>query len=100
MSDTLFALSGLIGGVSIAFIARYFSYRVGKKKHLFDERYKSIHHQAKARTYDVTFILLLIAWALVIVVEGISFSFFLITVLYVIVNITYAISAAYYSNRE
>lgn len=98
--DTILALSGLLGGAAIAFIAHFFQRRIGKKKNLFDERYKKINNQAKARSWDVTLVVLIIGWGLVIIFEGISYSFFIMTGIYVLHCLSYAIGSAIFSSRE
>jgi len=98
--DTLIGLIGLLGGATIALVANLIQRRIGKKKNLFDERYHKIDNKAKARSWDVTLIVLIIAWGLIIIFEGISYSFFILTGVYVLHCISYAISSAIFSNKE
>lgn len=99
IKDILLSLSGLGLGVICIIITFVISKRNGVKKRLFDERYRKINYQAKAISWNVTFVVLLLAWAVVIVVEGISFSFFLITALYV-AHCLSLIFSSLYANRQ
>ena len=98
LSDQL--ISGLLGGVSIALIAYVLSKRSGKKKRLFDERQKVVSNSAKALSWNVTFVVILIAWGVTIIIDGISFYFFLLTGIYVLHCLSLMITSVYYSNQN
>ncbi|AXI08696.1 DUF2178 domain-containing protein [Oceanobacillus zhaokaii] len=74
--------------------------RIGKRKHLFDERYKQENSNAKARGYETTTIILLLAWPIIIMFDGIGFSFFLLSIIFVLHNLSYLFASIYYSTRE
>lgn len=95
-----FGLLGLVGGALIALIVFYLARKNGKKKHMFDERYQKVNNRAKAKSYDATLLILLIAWGVVIVFEGISFSFFLVMAIYILHCLMLIITTAFYSNKE
>lgn len=95
----LAGLSGLVTGVLVASIVMYINYRIGKKQRRFDERYEQIHNKARSISWGVTVIAIIIGWGAVIVVEGASFAFFIITGIYVIGMISYIIGAAYASTK-
>jgi len=95
----LAGLSGLICGVLVASIVMYINYRIGKKQRRFDERYQQIHNTARSISWSVTTLTVILGWGAVIVVEGASFAFFIITGIYVIGMISYIIAAAYASKK-
>lgn len=74
--------------------------RMGKKKHMFDERQKYISTTAKAMSWNITTVVILIAWAVVIIFEGISLSFFIMTGIYVVHCITLIFTSTYVANRN
>ncbi|MEN2767731.1 DUF3796 domain-containing protein [Ornithinibacillus xuwenensis] len=82
--------------LTIFFVQRY----VGKKNHRYDERYYQVNNRAKSRTWDIMLVVMLIAWPIVIMFDGISFSFFLLTALYMLHCIIFGISAAFYGSRD
>ena len=96
----LAGLSGLVTGILVASLAMYFNYRIGKKQRRFDERYQQIHNWAKALAWSVTVLAIVIGWAVIIVMEGASLAFFVITAIYVISMLAYAIGAAYASTKH
>lgn len=87
-------LSGLPLGLAIAGIIFYFSRRKGKKERRFDERYTNIHRQARSISWGATTVAILIAWAVVMVVEGPKLAFFILAAIWVIHMISYGIGAA------
>ncbi|WP_047986137.1 DUF3796 domain-containing protein [Ornithinibacillus californiensis] len=82
--------------LSIFFIQR----RIGKKNYRYDERYYQVNNQAKSRTWDIMLVIMLIAWPIVIIFDGISFAFFLLTALYMLHCIIMGFAAAYYQSKE
>jgi len=95
----LAGLSGLVTGVLVASLAMYINYRIGKKQRRFDERYEQIHNRAKALAWSVTVLAIVISWGVVIVMEGASLSFFILTGVYVVSMLSYMIGAAYASTK-
>ncbi|AZB42391.1 DUF2178 domain-containing protein [Bacillus sp. FJAT-42376] len=93
------ALSGLIAGVIFAGTAIVFGKRFSKKKRGLDERYHYLMSNAKAISWNITFAVILIAWALVILFEGISLSFFILSGVYVLHCLSLIVSAAYFSRQ-
>ncbi|WP_231584182.1 DUF2178 domain-containing protein [Domibacillus indicus] len=95
--NNLIGLSGLAAGLLIAGIVYLINRRIGRKKRWFDERQKELSRKARAASWNITFGVLIIAWAVVIFVDGISFSFFLMTALYVAHCIGFLFTSIYYS---
>src|SRR5690606_32695288 len=82
--------------LTIFFVQR----RVGKKNYRYDERYYHVNNRAKGRTWDIMLVVMLIAWPIVIMFDGISFAFFLLTALYMLHCIIFGICAAYYNEKD
>ena len=100
MTNTLIALAGLgIGVLGIAIVYKV-NRRIGKKERLFDERQRKISDQAKAFSWNITMAAILMAWALVIIFQGISFSFFLITGLYILQYLSMLITTVYLAQKN
>ncbi|WP_240508090.1 DUF2178 domain-containing protein [Virgibacillus indicus] len=95
-----YGILGLVIAVIIMIIVYFINLRIGKKKHLFDERYQQTSNRAKARSWDAMLVIYLAAWFVVIIFDGISFSFFLLTALYVLHNMTLMITGLYFSNKD
>lgn len=95
-----YGVSGLVAAIIIMIIVYIVNHRIGKKKHLFDERYQHTTNRAKARSWDAMIVIYLAAWFVVIIFDGISFSFFLLTALYVLHNISLMVTTLYFNNRE
>ncbi|MGP4076238.1 DUF2178 domain-containing protein [Halobacillus sp. K22] len=81
--NNMVGLSGLILGLSIALAAILINRKYMKKNRQLDERQQTISVHARAGAWMVTSGLIIIAWAVEIVVEGVTFSFFLLTFLYI-----------------
>jgi len=94
-----YSLLGLIIGAVICLIVYFINRAIGKKKRLFDERYYQQTNRAKARSWDAMLVIYILAWVIVIIFDGISFSFYLITSLYVLQNITLIITNLYVSKN-
>ncbi|MBS2968410.1 DUF2178 domain-containing protein [Metabacillus sp. KIGAM252] len=103
MTEAIFnnwiGLFGLIAGVILAGTAMFLGRRSSKKKRGLDERYHYLMSNAKAVSWNITFVVILIAWALVILFEGISVSFFILTGIYVLHCLSLILSAAYFSRH-
>ncbi|GGB51488.1 DUF2178 domain-containing protein [Virgibacillus dakarensis] len=78
----------------------FFQRHIGKKNYRYDERYYKIQSQAKARSWDAMLVIMLIAWPVVIMFDGIGFSFFLLTAIYLLHNITLMITSAYANSKH
>lgn len=94
-----YGILGLVIAVTICIIVFFINRNIGRKKRLFDERYYLKTNRAKARSWDAMLVIYLIAWFVVIIFDGISFSFFLLTALYVLHNLTLIITS-YYISKE
>ncbi|MEC1449133.1 DUF2178 domain-containing protein [Bacillus haynesii] len=100
VANTLIALAGLGIGVLGIVIVYSVNRRIGKKERLFDERQQKISYQAKALSWNITMAAILIAWALVIIFQGISFSFFLLTALYILQCLSMLITTVYLAQKN
>jgi hypothetical protein len=101
LQEILIGLSGLIGGAVISLVIFFITRRIGRKKNLYDERYWMKAHRAKAKSWDAMLVILIIAWGVVIMVEGVpSFGFFLIAIIYTLHCLTLAITTAIYAKKE
>ncbi|WP_404799168.1 DUF2178 domain-containing protein [Bacillus aerolatus] len=100
MINNLIGLSGLLLGAGITIVILFINRRIGEKKRLFDERQQYVTARAKAASWNITSVILLIAWAIIILYEGISFSFFLMTGIWVAHNFSLVFTATYFSNRN
>lgn len=98
--ENAWGLWGLVIGILICVIVFLITRHIGRKKRLFDERYYAETNRAKARSWDAMLIIYFIAWLVVIIFDGISFSFFLISVLYVLHNVTLLIATIYLSTNK
>ncbi|TWK25187.1 hypothetical protein CHCC20375_2470 [Bacillus licheniformis] len=100
MANILIALAGLGIGVLGIVIVYSVNRRIGKKERLFDERQQKISYQAKALSWNITMAAILIAWALAIIFQGISFSFFLLTALYILQCLSMLITTVYLAQKN
>lgn len=98
--DNPYSILGLVGAIIILAILFLINRYLGKKKRLFDERYYANTNRAKARSWDAMLIIYLIAWFIVIIFDGISFSFFLLSGLYVLHNLSLIVTTAYVNKQE
>ena len=94
-----YGLLGLVIAIVACVIIFFINRRIGRKKRLFDERYYLKANRAKARSWDAMLVIYMIAWFVVIIFDGISFSFYLLTTLYVLHNITLIITTTYFSKE-
>ena len=93
-------LAGLPLGLLITSIILFISWRKGKKRRLFDERYTTIHQHARSISWGVTTAAILIAWTVVIIVEGPGLAFFIMTGIWVAHMSSYVIGAAIASSKN
>ncbi|MCY7858511.1 DUF2178 domain-containing protein [Bacillus sonorensis] len=100
MLNMLVALSGIGIGVAGMIIAYFINKRINQKMRLFNERHQKIRYQAKTLSWNITMVGILIAWVLAILYKGISFSFFLITGLYILHCVSMLISTVYFAGRN
>lgn len=70
--------------------------RVGKNKHQYDERYQYETNRAKAKSWDIMFIIMIISIPIVLIMEGVSFSYFFLMTLFFLHVLSMGGSALYY----
>ncbi|GGA73336.1 DUF3796 domain-containing protein [Ornithinibacillus halotolerans] len=90
----------LIGNYIFMLMIFFIQRKVGMKNHRYDERYYHVNNRAKGRTWDIMLVIMLIAWPIVIIFDGISFAFFLLTALYMLHCLIFGIVVAYYQRKE
>ncbi|MTH53216.1 DUF2178 domain-containing protein [Bacillus mangrovi] len=100
MLNNMIALAGLSGGLLIAGVCYLFARRNARKKRGLDERYRYMMSNSKALSWNVTFFAILLAWVLVIAVEGISLSFFVMSAIYVIHSVSLIVFTFYFSGQH
>lgn len=93
-------MSGLPTGIIVAGIIFYFVWRKGKKERRYDERYKRIRERAKSFAFGITMLVIIIAWAIVMIFEGATLAFFLITGIYVIAMVSYIIGCTIFEKKS
>ncbi|WP_298473855.1 hypothetical protein [Psychrobacillus sp. FSL K6-4046] len=87
-------LIGLPTAIAIMGITFFVFRRIGKKKRLFDERYNQVHSTARSYSWKVTTAAILVAWMIIIIVEGPGLAFFIMTGLWVVHIVSYGVGAA------
>ncbi|MCM3359650.1 MAG: DUF3796 domain-containing protein [Psychrobacillus sp.] len=87
-------LIGIPTAIVIMGITFFVFRRIGKKKRLFDERYNQVHSTARSFSWKVTTAAILVAWMIIIIVEGPGLAFFVMTGLWVIHIVSYGVGAA------
>ena len=93
-------MTGLPLGLTVWAIVYYFVRKKGKRERLFDERYKNIHRHARAFSWMVMTFAILIAWIIVMIVEGPKLAFFIMSALWAIHMMSWAIGAAIASKNH
>ncbi|MBO0588961.1 hypothetical protein [Sporosarcina sp. E16_8] len=93
-------LVGLPLALVIVSIVLLINRKIGKKERLFDERYKRIHQQARSISWGVTAAAILIAWMIVMIVEGPRLAFFILTGIWVTHMMSYLIGAVIASSKN
>lgn len=93
MLNNLVGLGGLVFGVLSGLAAYFFARRNMKKKRQLDERYQNIHVNARSSAWLATSAFIVIAWAVIILVEGASFAFFVMTFLYIAHCVAYGVTS-------
>ncbi|MDI2586750.1 DUF3796 domain-containing protein [Psychrobacillus sp. NEAU-3TGS] len=91
--DLFSFLIGLPLAIVIIAIVFLVMRRIGKQKRWFDERYVRIHEKARSLSWTVTTITILIVWLIIIFMEGPGLAFFLMTAIWVIHMLSYAIGS-------
>ncbi|WP_391203754.1 hypothetical protein [Psychrobacillus sp. L4] len=91
--DLFSFLIGLPLAIIIMIIVFSINRRIGKKKRWFDERYTKINEKARSISWRYTTFAILIAWMIIIVMEGPGLSFFIMTGIWLIHMISYSIGA-------
>ncbi|MCG7345588.1 hypothetical protein MHZ92_15755 [Sporosarcina sp. ACRSL] len=87
-------MAGLPLGLAIAGVVYFFVHRKAKKERIYDERYTAIHRHARSISWMVMTVAILVAWAIVIIIEGPKLAFFIMTALWVIHMLSWAIGTA------
>lgn len=87
-------LAGLPLGLVIWGIVHYFMWKKGKKERMFDERYTNLHRHARAISWKVMTVAILIAWIIVMIVEGAKLAFFILSALWMIHMLSWMVGAA------
>ncbi|KZR59271.1 hypothetical protein [Bacillus badius] len=100
VANALTVLSGLLGGILVAVIVYFINRSIGKKKRWFDERQQHVASRAKAAAWNATSVILLVAWAIIIIYDGISFSFFLMTGIWVAHNLSLIATSVYFNSQN
>ncbi|GGA47699.1 DUF3796 domain-containing protein [Psychrobacillus lasiicapitis] len=91
--DLFSFLIGLPLAIIIIAIVSLIMRRIGKQKRWFDERYVRIHEKARSLSWTVTTVTILIVWMIIIFMEGPGLAFFLMTAIWVIHMLSYAIGS-------
>jgi len=97
--DLVSFLFGLPLAVVITVIVFLIMRSIGKQRRWFDERYVRIHEKARSLSWTVTTITILIVWMIIIFMEGPGLAFFLMTAIWVIHMLSYAIGS-FIANRS
>ncbi|RSK25061.1 hypothetical protein [Bhargavaea beijingensis] len=92
-------MAGLPLGFLIAAIVLFFSWRKGKKERRYDERFHAIHNWARSFSWVATTIVILVAWAVVMIIEPVGTAFFVLMAVYMLHMISYIVGAAIASRR-
>ncbi|CAI6080717.1 hypothetical protein PAECIP112173_02979 [Paenibacillus sp. JJ-100] len=98
--NRLTGIGGIVGGLLLALAIMFLAKGIASKQHSMDERYLYCLTKAKAFSWKATTISLALAWIIAIAVDGISLSFFIITALFVLHNVSYLAANLYYSARN
>lgn len=91
--DLFSFLIGLPLAIIIWMIIFTINRRIGKKKRWFDERYRRINEKARSLSWISTTVAIILAWMIIIVMEGPGLSFFIMTGIWLIHMISYLIGA-------
>lgn len=83
MTDTYYALLGLLGGFAIGLSCLYFGNTLSKKKRGLDERHHMIRMKAKSSSWIVTLVTVYILYFAAILQVSISIVFILGTLMLV-----------------
>ncbi|WP_301107345.1 hypothetical protein [Sporosarcina sp.] len=93
-------LLGLPLGLAITGMVLFISWRMGKKQRRYDERYQTIHRQARSYSWMATTAAVLIGWMVAILLEGPGIAFFILTAIWVVHMLSYIIGAAVASQKN
>lgn len=72
----------LLGTFIWLLIAYLIQRRIRKKAHYYDERNQYETNRAKAKSWDIMFLIMIISILIVLIVEGVSFSYFFLVGLF------------------
>ena len=98
--DIWMFLAGFPLAIAIALVLIFIGWRKGKKKCLFDERYTRIHQHARSISWIATTFTILIAWVIVIIVEGPRLAFFLLAGIWIVHMLSYSVGGAIANRRN
>ncbi|QUW23451.1 hypothetical protein JSQ81_07985 [Sporosarcina sp. Marseille-Q4063] len=92
-------LTGLPLAVVTTLLLFFIMWRIGKKRHWFDERFRTVHGRAMSISWLATTVGILVVWMIIILIEGPGLAFWLITGLWVFHMTTFGI-ASMIANRK
>ncbi|MEK4076278.1 hypothetical protein MHI01_20690 [Paenibacillus sp. FSL M7-0656] len=98
--NRMIGIGGIVAGLLFAILIIFFTRLIAKKHNGLDERYFYCITRAKAFSWNATTISLALAWILVVMLDGISLSFFIITAVFVIHCLSSIAANLYYSARN
>ena len=93
-------LLGLPLGLAISGLVYFFVHRKAKKERVYDERYTALHRHARSISWMVMTVAILVAWTIVIIVEGPKLAFFIMSALWVIHMLSWAVGSAIASKHH
>ena len=68
-------LTGLPLGIATTLLLFFIMWRIGKKRHWFDERFKMVHERALSISWRATTVGILVVWTIIILIEGPGLTF-------------------------
>ncbi|MBC5636613.1 hypothetical protein H8S33_07220 [Ornithinibacillus sp. BX22] len=86
----------LLGTFIWLLIAYLIQRRIRKQAHYYDERNQYETNRAKAKSWDIMFIIMIISIPIVLIVEGVSFSYFFLMGVFFLHTLSVGGSALYY----
>lgn len=98
--NRLTGVGGIVVGLLLAVVIMFFTRGISRRQHGLDERYLYCLTKAKAFSWNATTVSLAMAWIIVVTLDGISLSFFIVTALFVIHCLSSLAANLYYSARH
>ncbi|MEN2767732.1 DUF3796 domain-containing protein [Ornithinibacillus xuwenensis] len=86
----------LFGTFAWILVAFRIQRKIGQREHRYDERYEYETNRVKSKAWDIMLLVMLVAMPVVIIFDGVSFSYFLLMILYTIHCLSMGIVAIYY----